>query len=98
MRLKRLLICFGLALFTHIFLSVGGLILWHALVGNSRFADFLVDKVYWPFIALCIGLSGARGESTMIMPPLIGVCLGVFLYSAVLTVAYVVLIPKRWTW
>jgi hypothetical protein len=86
-----------LALFTHIFLLWGGSLLWYGFVGDDRFGDFLLGKVYGPFIDIGISLSGARGESSMIMPPLIGVGLAVFLYSAVLAVAYVFLIPKRWT-
>lgn len=57
------------------------------LLASGRFVaglgELLINYVYWPWIQLAIALSGAKGEGSMIWPPVFGLVAGVLIYSLI---------------
>ena len=49
--------------------------------------DFFVSYVYWPGIWLAIESTGAKGEGSMIWPPVFGLVGGVIVYSLIVGIA-----------
>ncbi len=76
MRMKLFLKAFGVGVGAQIVLLV-----------SSRFVtglgEFLLTYLYWHWIKIAIGLSGARGEAAMIWPPVFGLIGGVLIYSLI---------------
>lgn len=68
------------------FLKVFGLalliqILFFALCPFFSSLRSIASNGYWVWIVLAINLSGAKGEATMMWPPICGLILGVLVYS-----------------
>lgn len=78
---KSLFKVFGLALLTQV-------ILLGLCIVVPGLGDLLMMSVYWPWINLAITWSGAKGESSMIWPPVYGLILGVLIYSLAAAVLF----------
>ena len=51
------------------------------------FPLFLINVVYDPFIMAVIRFGGYTGEASMIWPPVFGIVVGIFVYSALFATA-----------
>lgn len=48
----------------------------------------MLTVVYWPWIRIAIDFSGAKGEAAMIWPPVVGLMVGVLIYSLVAAILF----------
>lgn len=64
------------------------------LTNGKVLPQFLIQVVYNPFIHLAISAGGYKGESAMIWPPVFGIILGLFVYSTLFALIFVVFLRK----
>lgn len=78
---KSLIKVFALAL-------LGQIVILGLCIVIPGLGDLLIANVYWPWIRFATTWIGAKGESSMIWPPVYGLILGVLIYALAMAILF----------